>query len=1049
MAKSVKSKKRNVMSTLRASDSSAPEHILKTTKRSALSGWPMIIGWLAMLIFAIHASTHMVAAGDTWVAMACGRHFINHGVDTVEPFSANSHKPGPTPDEIKTWPDWAQWIADKVGIKTVKYWHPTGWVNQNWLTHVIFYSLIPKSSYADGVSFPSNALVYWKFAIYIITVICVYYTSRLLGVNPALSAVFSCFAMFIGRSFLDIRPAGFSNLLVAVFLLILALTTYRNVLYIWLVVPLAVFWCNVHGGYIYMFIMLVPFIGLHLMTNCSRKWTAILYNVVAWPFLFFVLRKAGLTISTFLFSILVVVLDFTLIFFKERLVSIGWKGVFHTIASSCVAFLAMVVFNPFHLTNLTHTFVISVSEHAARWREIHEWHPAFDWTNPVGTSFPFLVLYILSIGLLALWLFSRFLKPKLMKAPRKELESQKRLFKILSKVFVYAASVLICWVTFVSLSLLRLDLGSFFLCAVFAAIILMSIYTNVHFIYLAVLLALLAVWSGNADAGYNGRYFYPFVIVPVYVGLHPLACLFSKTAKIKTSNIIFVILTAVASLLLMTVILNPFKFKMPIWHVDQFFGLQRIWRPLYERNVEISYVHLFDLLYIVNIIAIIIWLGVPYYKKIFSQTLNQTDEQLKADTYQWPQIDLSLIIIAALTVYMAIRSRRFIPIAGIAACPIVALFIDQVIRSISATLTFHKNKHLVVSPMSPNLQILFTIAGAIVVVFLGTWWGLKFKRVYLEPWPRDPKFNSIFMRMTDSCRKPFYALRFIKDNKLEGKMFNYWTEGGFIAWGQEPDPNTGRTPLRLFMDGRAQAAYNRRAFDTWSTIFFGGPIVQAINIRGQQLTAEDYSKIGEWVAEQLQNHNVWVGLMPMAQFDSPFVRGLEYNGNWRVVFLNDNQKILVDIRTPKGKEIFDGVLNGKTIYPDEFHSYLIRAHFLLLYEKELAKKRQGFDLAVRAFDLYPSAMPMRELMLIAASFRELQPDVNNFCENFLKEFTKNEDKWAKQHGHLSRLEAVRLACFHLRNVAQAQKNTKLANFYAVQENKYIDEITKLSQDKKW
>ncbi|MHC4243815.1 MAG: hypothetical protein ACYSU4_15530, partial [Planctomycetota bacterium] len=219
----------------------------------------IVICWAAMLIFTFHACTHMVAAGDTWVAMACGRHFVNHGVDTIEPFSANSHKAGPTEEEIEKWPNWAQWITDKVGIETVKYWHPTGWINQNWLTHVIFYSLIPESSYADGVSFPSNALVYWKFAIYILTVVCVYYTGRLLGVHPWLCAVFSCFAMFAGRSFLDIRPAGFSNMLVAVFLLILALTTYRNVLHIWLIVPVTVFWCNVHGGYIYVFIMLVPF----------------------------------------------------------------------------------------------------------------------------------------------------------------------------------------------------------------------------------------------------------------------------------------------------------------------------------------------------------------------------------------------------------------------------------------------------------------------------------------------------------------------------------------------------------------------------------------------------------------------------------------------------------------------------------------------------------------------------------------------------------------------------------------------------------------------
>ncbi|MBN2180715.1 MAG: hypothetical protein JW715_02280, partial [Sedimentisphaerales bacterium] len=370
-----------------------------------------------MFIFAFHSCTRMVAAGDTWVAMACGRHFINHGVNTVEPFSANSHHAGPTLDEIKTWPTWAKLMVDvppeeidldmqeakkevgwlarlllpKLDLSTIKRIHPTGWINQNWLTHEIFYTLVPKSSYADGVSFTSNALVYWKFAIYIITVICVYFTSRLLGVNPALAAVFACFAMFIGRSFLDVRPAGFSNMLVAVFLLILVLTTYKNVLFIWLLVPVTVFWCNVHGGYIYVFIMLVPFIGLHLMIRCNMALTAILYNVFAWPFLLLIIIKTGLTVSVLLFTILLIVLDIVLICSKKNLASIGWNGIIHTVAAAFVAFIAVIVFNPFHLTNLTHTFVISVSEHAARWREIHEWQSAFDWGNPVGTAVPFLV----------------------------------------------------------------------------------------------------------------------------------------------------------------------------------------------------------------------------------------------------------------------------------------------------------------------------------------------------------------------------------------------------------------------------------------------------------------------------------------------------------------------------------------------------------------------------------------------------------------------------------------------------------------------------------
>ncbi|MHC4585053.1 MAG: hypothetical protein ACYS3N_11010, partial [Planctomycetota bacterium] len=773
----------------------------------------IVICWAAMLIFTFHACTHMVAAGDTWVAMACGRHFVNHGVDTIEPFSANSHKAGPTEEEIEKWPNWAQWITDKVGIETVKYWHPTGWINQNWLTHVIFYSLIPESSYADGVSFPSNALVYWKFAIYILTVVCVYYTGRLLGVHPWLCAVFSCFAMFAGRSFLDIRPAGFSNMLVAVFLLILALTTYRNVLYIWLIVPVTVFWCNVHGGYIYVFIMLVPFIGLHLLTNLNKKWTAILYNVTAWPFLIFVLSRAGLTLPSFLFSILLIVLDIVLVFYKKNLVSIGWKGVYHTVVAAFVAFVATVVFNPFHLTNLTHTFAISVSEHAARWRNIHEWHPAFDWTNPVGTAKPFLVMYIIGWTALVFW----------------------------------------------------------------------------------------------------------------------------AVVRIKTSNM-----------------------------VDR-----------------------------------------------------QTMRKMKISKgYQWPKIDMSLMLIAALTIYMAVRSRRFIPVAAIAACPVIAMFIDQIVRAISAFRNFRNNKRLAVGVMGYNQQLYFIVAGTMLVMYFGVWWGLKFKRIYLDAWPRDPKLTSMFMRMTDSGQKPFYATKFIKDNKLKGNMFNYWTEGGFIGFGQEPDPNTGKTPLQLFMDGRAQAAYNREAFDIWTEIMAGGQdttgrmIARAASY-GQGLTQDDYVKIGQWMDKQLKGYDVWVVLMPQSTFSTPprpphpeyyqrtsyhAMQGIERNLSWRVVFFNNKQKLYVDITTPQGRALFDGIFDGSNIYPDDFHRNLIRAHSWLYYLGK-DEKKNGFDFAVKAFELIQSPAPMLEIILVASRFAELRPDVQKFCEDYIDKFTENEAKWANEDGY--------------------------------------------------
>ncbi|MHC4575087.1 MAG: hypothetical protein ACYS76_13310, partial [Planctomycetota bacterium] len=912
------------------------------------------------------------------------------------------------------------------------YWHPTGWVNQNWLTHVIFYWLTHLSPFADADTFSFNTLVYWKFAIYIITVICVYYTGRLLGVNPALSAAFACFAMFVGRSYFDIRPAGFSNLLVAVYLLILVLATYRNILFIWLLVPVVVFWCNVHGGYIYAFIMLVPFVVLNLLASFSRK----------------------------------------------NFVSIGLKGVYHTIAAGAAAFIAMIVFNPFHLTNLTHTFEISLSKHAERWRTVNEWHPGFEWGNPVGTGFPFLVLYMLCIGVTILWLYSRLLKPRLLRAPRDELEAQKRLFLTLSKILGWAAAIFLSWVVFISFSFLDLDGASFFICAVFTVILLLSVYKNVHFIYLEVPLILLALWAVQSRAGFAGRYFYPFLLLPAYVTVHIIASSFSKSVKIKPVNVAFVALTAVAALVLMSVIFNPLNLELPPWKAASeeaarstvagwlwapfdwvgrllrpFWHLRRIWVPRYEGNYKVDYTHLFAGLYIVNIASIVVWLTIPHLRRLLRRLPAETEDRSQADSYREPRIDLALMVIAALTVYMAVRSRRFIPIAAIAACPLLAAFIEQMVRRISAAWNFHREKRLTVSTMSYGLQALFALVGTVVVVGLGTGWVLKFKSVYLDPWPTDPKLSSVFMRMTASDAKPFYACRFIKDNRLKGKMFNYWTEGGFIAWGQQPDPNTGKTPLQLFMDGRAQAAYMIEAYDLWSDIMGGGRVagqlIQSAKTRKRKLTPAEYEKIGTWVDEQLKKHDVWAILMPTGQFDTPFVRGLEQNRNWRLVFLNNKQKLLVDITDPQGRELFEGIPTGKTLYPDEFSKDLIIAHNLLLYGRDETAHRQGLDFAMKAFNLNPSHAPMQKIMYAARYYAELRPIVTRFCQDYLDRFAKEKGQWEKQDGYHHRIVAALNAASYLRQLAASRKDTARVQLYKAKIDEYTSEQRRIVGTKRW
>jgi hypothetical protein len=299
--------------------------------------------------------------------------------------------------------------------------------------------------------------------------------------------------------------------------------------------------------------------------------------------------------------------------------------------------------------------------------------------------------------------------------------------------------------------------------------------------------------------------------------------------------------------------------------------------------------------------------------------------------------------------------------------------------------------------------------------------------------------------MTASNAKPFGACEFIRTNKLKGKMFNYWTEGGFIAWGQEPDPNTGRTPLQLFMDGRAQAAYEPEAYQTWANIMSGGPFFRSASIRG---TTPDYVKIGQWINEQLKKYDVWVILMPLSDqevINGPFLKGIESNRtDWALAFFNNVEKLFVDVTTPQGKKLFEGISNGQTVYPDEFSKNLVLAYNLL----GSPEKKRGLDFAFKAFELYPSQAPT-QVLLPASRDAQLQPLVRDFFEKYFNHFTKDKSFLVKQNGYIQQLWAALLSGGFLRLDAVKQGNAKLVKFYDAKLKEYSDEQSPLLERQRW
>jgi hypothetical protein len=250
------------------------------------------------------------------------------------------------------------------------------------------------------------------------------------------------------------------------------------------------------------------------------------------------------------------------------------------------------------------------------------------------------------------------------------------------------------------------------------------------------------------------------------------------------------------------------------------------------------------------------------------------------------------------------------------------------------------------------------------------------------------------------------------------------------------------------MDGRAQAAYDVRAFDQWTLIMSGGDVVRRAHYAGRQLTQSDYLKIEQWISAQLRARDVWTVLMPANQFDKPFTKALEHSIDWRIVFMNNKQKLFVDVKDPRGKAVYEGMFSDQTVYPDAFTANLSVGHNLLLIQ-DAAQKRRGLEMIIQAFEEKPSPAPILEMLLIAAQFGELRARLDTVCQEYADSFEQNKAAYEGIDGYNFRLEAARLALVRLEQTARATGNTQLARTYAERRAAYAYERNQIAQRKRW
>jgi hypothetical protein len=335
------------------------------------------------------------------------------------------------------------------------------------------------------------------------------------------------------------------------------------------------------------------------------------------------------------------------------------------------------------------------------------------------------------------------------------------------------------------------------------------------------------------------------------------------------------------------------------------------------------------------------------------------------------------------------------------------------------------------------------VRGGIVVLLLGLgiFWGATYKRIYLDPWPTDDRYHSVFMRMTASHLKPFEVCDFINDNDLRGRVFNYWTEGGAVAFGQTPDPDTGEIPLKLFMDGRAQAAYNHDKFQLWQQIHSGGPAIQQARLKGEN-TPDVLTASGEWIDEQLKERAVWVALMPQTQSNSTFMQALKRTDNWKTAYVDNTQQLLVDTETPQGQALIDRILDGTAVFPEPFSKNLTTATVIIETQRR-ERMKDLYDLLAAAFQEHPYPIAAYTLTRLAGTpvFRS---QVADLFQSYLEDLKEEAKAYRKTDGYGLRLNSARIAARFLAGVHPDQREA-----YLNQAEQFQEELERINHGGIW
>jgi hypothetical protein len=385
---------------------------------------------------------------------------------------------------------------------------------------------------------------------------------------------------------------------------------------------------------------------------------------------------------------------------------------------------------------------------------------------------------------------------------------------------------------------------------------------------------------------------------------------------------------------------------------------------------------------------------------------------VEGDLTDTRRLDVPTAAVAATAVILALFSHRFLPVASIILAPQLAGWIERL-----AARRAKRAAPAGAADVSPRWRLVAPALAWTVTIAAGTAFSINLVRLLAAPWPASDVRTSPIDRLAYRHLRPAGLCAFLAANHVSGRIWNFWEEGGYLAYCQEPDAATGANPVLVTIDARAQGAYPVTAFRRYLQIRDGGPAGQAAFAAGRPLTAAEWREVLGWTRGQLADLGVTLADVHEAQRHLPVSLALRDLPEWQPVYADNEHTLLADTTSAAGGDLAQSAAAGTIVFPDEFSRCLTGALRLRTSTSEADLERL-VALARQAYRLRPAARAV-EAIVPALRVAATRGEAIAFLDEVVEDFFAQRERYREQHGYARRVAAAYTALDLLRKVEPA------------------------------